>query len=136
MKSVSQTGGDLPVEIAKPLMSQFIDVADSVINNQLDIAGYFRFAHAETLIPFAAYMKMAPAYAPNLKYNQVYKNWFDYNIAPMASNIQWIFYKGKNGKVYVQFLLNEMPVKLSTIADIDEYLIYDWIKIRDILQKD
>lgn len=31
----------------------------------------------------------------------------DYEIAPMAANVQWIFYHDKAREIWVKFLLNE-----------------------------
>lgn len=131
-KSASVVGGDLPIIIAKPLMEQFICVADSVINGDLKIAAYFRFAHAETLIPFVALMRIDSTYAPLAIYQDVYKEWKDYNIAPMAANVQWVFYKGESNEIYVQILLNENPVELVNFPA-NAYKIYKWGAMRNYL---
>ena len=39
--------------------------------------------------------------------DSVSKYWKDYEIAPMAANVQWIFYHDKALEIWVKFLLNE-----------------------------
>ena len=53
-KSSSPVGRMLPVAIAWPLLSEFIHSADEVIKGKSDTRANFRFAHAETVIPFVA----------------------------------------------------------------------------------
>lgn len=55
-KSSAPIGRMLPVAIAWPLLSEFIRTADEVINAKSDNHANFRFAHAETIIPFVALM--------------------------------------------------------------------------------
>ena len=133
VKSASKVGKDLPIKIAKPLMEQFINVADSVISGEKDCSAYFRFAHAETIIPFAALARIKGAYEPNSSINLLYKNWQDYKVSPMAANIQWVFYKGKSGEIYLQVMLNENIVEIDGLNYIGNK-IYKWREFKDKMQ--
>ena len=53
-KSAAPVGNMLPVAIAWPLLSEFIQTTEQAINGQSDNRVDLRFAHAETVIPFVA----------------------------------------------------------------------------------
>lgn len=55
-KSSAPVGKMLPVAIAWPLLSEFIRSAQEVISGKSDYQANFRFAHAETVIPFVSLM--------------------------------------------------------------------------------
>lgn len=55
-KSAAPVGNMLPVAIAWPLLSEFIQTTEQAINGQSDNRVDLRFAHAETVIPFVALM--------------------------------------------------------------------------------
>ena len=97
-KSSAPIGRMLPVAIAWPLLSEFIRTADEVINAKSDNHANFRFAHAETIIPFVALMGIRNADVRVADPDSVSVYWKDYEIAPMAANIQWIFCHMKREK--------------------------------------
>ena len=118
-KSSSPIGRMLPVAIAWPLLSEFIHSADEVIKGKSDTRANFRFAHAETVIPFVP--------------DSVSKYWKDYEIAPMAANVQWIFYHDKAREIWVKFLLNEKEMTLPVSTSRFPY--YRWETVCMYLKK-
>lgn len=132
LKSTSPVGRMIPVDCAKPLLQNFIATADSVIGNQLNHRAVLRFAHAETLIPFAALLRIRMADEVVSASDSVSFYWKDYRIAPMAANIQWIFFRDRQNAVWVKFLLNERPVLLSLAAADPPY--YLWEDVRNFFQ--
>lgn len=56
----------------------------------------------------------------------------DYNISPMASNIQIIFYKNKLNNIIVKFLLNEQEIKIPLATN--KYPYYDWENVKKYLE--
>ena len=82
-----------------------------------------RFAHAETIIPFAALLKIPILSDKSTPFNETftYENngWRGELVSPMAANIQWEIYRNFNYNkidqsqhqpILIQMLLNEYPV--------------------------
>lgn len=123
-KSSSPVGQMLPVAIAWPLLSEFIHSVDEVIKGKSDIRANFRFAHAETVIPFVALMGIEGTDVQVAVPDSVSKYWKDYEIAPMAANVQWIFYHDKAREIWVKILLNEKEMTLPVSTSRFPY--YRW----------
>lgn len=83
-----------------------------MIKGKSDTRANFRFAHAETVIPFVALMGIEGTDVKVVVPDSVSKYWKDYEIAPMAANVQWIFYHDKAREIWVKFLLNEKEMTL------------------------
>lgn len=127
-KSASPQGEGLPESVAWPLLFEFLVSADRVVTNSTQPAMSLRFSDAEALIPFAALMGIDGAAASVTQYNEVQKLWKDYEISPCSGNIQWVFYRDPQKKVWVKFLLNEKPVKIALATD--RYPLYSWESVR------
>ena len=132
-KSSSPVGRMLPVAIAWPLLSEFIHSADEVIKGKSDTRANFRFAHAETVIPFVALMGIEGTDVKVVVLDSVSKYWKDYEIAPMAANVQWIFYHDKAREIWVKFLLNEKEMTLPVSTSRFPY--YRWETVCMYLKK-
>ena len=132
-KSSSPIGRMLPVAIAWPLLSEFIHSADEVIEGKSDTRANFRFAHAETVIPFVALMGIEGTDVKVVVPDSVSKYWKDYEIAPMAANVQWIFYHDKAREIWVKFLLNEKEMTLPVSTSRFPY--YRWETVCMYLKK-
>lgn len=90
-KSSAPVGKMLPVVIAWPLLAEFIHSTNEVIDGKSDIRANFRFAHAETVIPFVALMGIEKTDVQVSIADSVFRYWKDYEISPMAANVQWVF---------------------------------------------
>ena len=132
-KSSSPIGRMLPVAIAWPLLSEFIHSADEVIKGKSDTRANFRFAHAETVIPFVALMGIEGTDVKVVVPDSVSKYWKDYEIAPMAANVQWIFYHDTAREIWVSFLLNEKEMTLPVSTSRFPY--YRWETVCMYLKK-
>ena len=132
-KSSSPIGRMLPVAIAWPLLSEFIHSADEVIKGKSDTRANFRSAHAETVIPFVALMGIEGTDVKVVVPDSVSKYWKDYEIAPMAANVQWIFYHDKAREIWVSFLLNEKEMTLPVSTSRFPY--YRWETVCMYLKK-
>lgn len=97
-KGPSYAGQDETYRIAQPLLDDFFNSIDERVAGGAT-AATFRFAHAETIMPFAALIgapgstQQAPAVAdPQTDadvYNYNNNEWRGETVTPMAANIQW-----------------------------------------------
>lgn len=122
-KGPSTIGEGLPVDIAAPLLEDFLITARQAIEAG-GISADLRFAHAETLIPFSALLGIPQASSRIAQPQQVAATWQDFRISPMAGNIQWIFYRNASKEIIVKVMLNEQEVFLPVPSDIQPY--YHW----------
>lgn len=114
---------------ATSLLSNIIESADMAIKNGQSSAN-LRFGHDTYLIRLLALMQIEGCCNGEENPYLYYKAWQDYQISPMAANLQIIFYKNEKGSVLVKFLLNEkevsIPVKNST------YPYYKWNDVKQL----
>lgn len=132
-KSSAPVGHQLPVVIAWPLLSDFVRTADEVISTKSLNTANLRFAHAETVIPFAALMGIQNTDVKISDPDSVSIYWKDYEIAPMAANIQWIFFHDEKDRIWVKFLLNEKEAVLPLSTS--RYPYYPWKEVRSFFDQ-
>lgn len=127
-KSSAPVGKMLPIAIAWPLLSEFIRSAQEVISGKSDYQANFRFAHAETVIPFVSLMGIEKTDVQVCRPDSVSVYWKDYEISPMAANVQWLFYRDRDQRIWVKILLNEEAAALPISTSCFPY--YSWEKTR------
>ncbi len=113
----------LNIKIAAPLLRDFLITSGNAVQEG-GVSADFRFAHAETVIPMTALLGIPLASKQTTDINLIEKEWLDFQISPMAANIQWIFYANEKGNVLVKMLLNEKEVQFPIETEIYPY--YDW----------
>ena len=116
-----------PAEIAAPLLQNIVATADSVVTGKLHIAAKLRFGHAETLMPLMALIQAPGCYYLTHYYDTLADNWKDYEMFPMAANLQLVYFKAPSGKIYVRAEYNEKPIQLLPGAK-SQYV--DWNDLR------
>ncbi|ANJ26527.1 histidine-type phosphatase [Agromyces aureus] len=97
-KGPSLAGHDETYRIARPLLDDFFATIDARIAGG-DVAATFRFAHAETIVPFAALLRLpgSTVAAPDVAepatsadvYDYAANPWRGAEVTPMAANVQW-----------------------------------------------
>jgi multiple inositol-polyphosphate phosphatase/2,3-bisphosphoglycerate 3-phosphatase len=118
----------IQVRIAAPLLVNFIKTADDFVKKG-GVNAQLRFAHAETISPFAALLNISTADKPT-KTTNIDAIWQASKVIPLSSNIQWIFYrKGNANKYLVKILLNEKEAHISGMNDHD-FPYYKWNDLR------
>lgn len=132
-KGPSYAGQDKTYTIAQPLLDDFFSSIDERVNGGSTVAT-FRFAHAETMMPFAALLglpgstQQAAASTTDV-YTYANNEWRGESVTPMAANVQWdVAVKSgndpKTGRAYtplVRMLYNEQEIafrsECTPIAD-------------------
>ncbi len=122
----------IQITIATPLLDNFINTSDSVLNGSKLMDAILRFTHAEAISPFATLLGIPQA---SVQSNSVYTyqhHWQASKIVPLSANIQWVFYF--NGKDYLlKVLLNEQEVALPFKTSTFPY--YKWQEARSYYTK-
>jgi hypothetical protein len=120
----------LQVIIAAPLLANFVITTDEFIKTG-NYNARLRFAHAETISPFAALLGIATADQVSADINKFDANWQAAKVIPLSSNIQWIFYKKKGTSGYrVKILLNEQEAHITGLKTGFPY--YKWSEVRKL----
>lgn len=98
----------VPAEIAGALVRDIVEKADAALSGG-GVTANLRFGHAETLMPLLSLLREPGCWTLTADMGDVSAAWRDFEIVPMAANLQMRFYRGPSGAVYVQTLLNERP---------------------------
>lgn len=132
--------GGLLVDNAKPLLRNVVMTADEALNGYGPAAA-LRFGHDGNLIPYAALLKLDGCYGQAENPEDFYKVFSDFKVAPMAGNVQIIFFNKPGAKpedAIVKFLHNEKETRIPIETDMFPY--YKWSDVRryfiDILNEE
>jgi hypothetical protein len=120
------------VDNAKNLLRNIVETADNYIAEGKNGAT-LRFGHDGNVIPLAALFQFENCAPYESNPYELYKVYSDFKISPMASNIQLIFFKNKQGDILVKFMLNEQEVAIPCATD--NFPFYRWADARAALQQ-
>ena len=147
------------LENARPLLKNVLDEADKVIAADTTKAdktaakpakkttATLRFGHDTVIFPFAVLLQLENGSMntgiETADMENLHKVWRDYEISPMAANVQFIFYKSakKGSPILVKVLLNEIEQKLpvtcdsATIKNCPAAPYYRWDDVREFYRK-
>lgn len=119
---------------ARPLLNNIIDTADEAIAaaSRGETAGAtLRFGHDGNLIPLAGILRLDNCYASVSNPDEFYKAFADFKIAPMAGNIQLVFFRDKKHPeqpVLVKFMLNEREIGIPVQTETFPFYRWDDVK--------
>ena len=109
------------------LLKNIIQTADTVTTTQATL----RFGHEVCVMPLACLLELGNCGFVTDDWEHLDDTWRNYEIFPMACNIQLIFYrpkKGRQGDILVKALLNEREQTLPVPTD--NYPYYRWADLR------
>lgn len=115
------------------LLRNIIESADTAMVSPRQSAN-LRFGHESILLPLSVLMELNNAAYETTDLTTLADNWRNYEIFPMGSNIQIIFYRPKDTKKYspddvlVKVLLNEAEASLPIVPVQGSY--YKWSDLR------
>lgn len=115
-------GGLMPRQ-AIPLLQNILDSAEEAIRTGKP-AAHLRFGHDTHLIRLLALLQAEGCCGAETDMEKFHLAWQDYHAAPMAANLQLVFFKNKQGNILVKFLLNEEEVRLPIPGESGPY--YSW----------
>lgn len=114
------------------LVRDIVKNADSYIAAG-DHGATLRFGHDGNIIPLTALMQLENCYTDETDPAKLASAWTDFKISPMASNLQIVFFKNKDGKVLAKIMLNEREIALP--VETDSFPFYPWEALRAHLMK-
>lgn len=122
-----------PADIAADLLQNLIDTTDAAARGENKASVELRFGHAETLMPLLSLMRMPGCYYLTNYFDTVALHWRDFDVVPMAANLQIVLFKSAKGRMYVRFDLNEIPVPIN--PNTPETTIIPWDEARTYLTR-
>ncbi|MBF4618402.1 histidine-type phosphatase [Clavibacter sp. VKM Ac-2873] len=130
-------GSDITYRMATPLLDDFLDSMDARLAGS-STAATFRFAHAETIIPFAALIGLPGStqpVTPEAPYAYATNAWRGETVTPMAANVQWDVYRDASGRGIVRMLYDEkaIPFRAGCTPIAPGSLFYDASEVRRCL---
>ncbi len=127
------------LENARPLLKNVLDEADKVIAADTaktdktagkkpakKTTATLRFGHDTVIFPFAVLLQLDNGSMntgiETANMENLHTVWRDYEISPMAANVQFIFYKSakKGSPILVKVMLNEIEQKLPVTCGISK----------------
>lgn len=132
LQRTASTVSSVPADIASYLVLDIIKDTDSYIEgNNGGICASLRFGHAETLMPLLSLLRLDGCYYLTNYFDTVASHWRDFEVVPMAANLQIVLFKAeRSGRYYVMAYHNEKPVSLLPDSKPEPHL---WGKVRDRL---
>lgn len=114
LQRTATTVSVVPADIASQLLQDLIATTDSFIAGTNPAVANLRFGHAETLMPLLSLLRLKGCYYMTNYFDTVALHWRDFEVVPMAANLQMILFKAeKSGRYYLRVDVNEKPVPLQ-----------------------
>jgi len=129
LQRTATTVSTVPADIAADLVLDIIQTTDNFISGEdSNTKAVLRFGHAETLMPLLSLLRLPGCYYLTNYFDTVAGQWRDFDVVPMAANVQFILFKARrSGRYYTRIDLNERPVALRKG---DDATIYPWGEVR------
>lgn len=119
-----------PADIASQLVLDLVNTTDAAIKGSTDATVNLRFGHAETLLPLYSLLKIDGGYYLTNYFDTVARHFRDFDLVPMAANMQMILFKTSAGKYYIRIDINEHPV---TLIPNDDRIYLPWSEARSYM---
>lgn len=126
----ANTMSTAPADIASPLLLDIIRTTESAVSGQSAPNVILRFAHAETLLPLYAMLRLRGSYYLTNYYDTVATHFRNFSIVPMAANLRFVLFRTDSGKYYLRADLNERPIPLLPN---DDRIYLPWSEARNYM---
>ncbi len=122
--------GGVMKHCADNLLVDIVTKADAALGGN-GVAANLRFGHDTHLLRLLALMGIDGTRGQETDMARFHQVWHDYELSPMAANLQLAFYSDADGSTIVRVLLNENEAKLP----ITEFApgFYEWWRLREYL---
>ena len=130
---ISEEAGDYSSSIAKPLIADIVSKADAALEDGSKRAADLRFGHDVGLLPLIGTIGIK-GMETRLKSSEAHLRFSSFEMMPMASNLQMVFYRNRKGDVLVKLLYNEKETYIPALKCATG-LFYRWEDLREYLMK-
>lgn len=130
---ISAEEGEYVSSIAKPLIEDIVAKADEALMPGSGRAADLRFGHDVGLLPLVGTIGIA-GMEERWKSMDAHNHWFDFQMIPMASNLQMIFFRNKKGEVLVKLVYNDKETCIPAVKTYDG-VFHRWDDLREYLVK-
>lgn len=117
---------------ASNLVRHMVEQADSCIARS-GHGATLRFGHDGNIVPLAALLQLEGCYTDITEPSQLPEGWADFEVSPMAANLQIVFFRNKQGNVIAKLMLNERETHIPLATD--NWPFYQWDDLRPYLLK-
>lgn len=119
----------LIIATAKLLLTNILDSADEAIRSGKKSAT-FRFGHDGNITPLIGLMQLSGGNGQETNPDKFYQAWCNFQVSPMAANVQLIFFSKKGSEdILVKFLHNEKEVAIPVKTDLAPF--YRWKDVEE-----
>lgn len=116
-------------------LRHILDEAERVVSLKDEpVAATLRFGHDTGLLPLAGLMQLSVASAKVSDLSRLYEQWDNFQVIPMAANLQIVFYKNGNKPILVKFLYNEREVTAPIPCGADKCPAAPYYRWEDVLK--
>lgn len=129
----------LTIANARNLLRNILDSADDKVSRPGARGADLRFGHDGNLIPLAGILALENCHASEGDPYKLHEVYSDYKIAPMAGNVQIVFFRPKKSTdatgsdVLVKFMLNEREIAVDGLTT-DAFPFYRWPDVKAFWQ--
>ena len=116
-------------QVSRKLLEDFIEKADEALSDGSTKAADLRFGHDTSLLPLVGHIRLE-GMDNWTAFNDVNSVWNSSVSMCMASNLQMIFYKNKQGDVLVKMLYNEKETVIPALQTFSGPY-YQWSALRE-----
>lgn len=130
---ISKEAGDYSSAIAKPLIEDIVSKADEALQPGSKRVADLRFGHDVGLLPLIGTIGIK-GMETRLESAEAHNVFSTFEMMPMASNLQMIFFSNKKGDVLVKLVYNEKETCIPTLETATGPF-YRWKDLREYLLK-
>ncbi|MDE5871923.1 MAG: hypothetical protein K2H22_08275 [Muribaculaceae bacterium] len=114
---------------ARPLLTEIISRSDEMLASG-EVAVELLFGHDTDLLRLVSLMDADGTGVELEDPEEVAEAWRNFEISPMGANLQFIFFRNRDGNVVVLPRLNEIPIRISDVPEAFPGY-YDWDVLRN-----
>ena len=131
MGRTRENGGYRERVVGGPILNDILNKAQDAIDGG-KVCADFRFGHDSGIMPFLFLIRLN-GFDETYSCAEAPSKWLCFKEVPMAANVQFVFFRNKQGSILVKVLLNECERTFPALEAVNG-VYYKWPVLRDYLQ--